>query len=553
MATYSEVHQAGKRIDHTPSTAISAGTIVVVNVSSGVNRVKGVATSDIAANEAGSLDAEYGRIYKCTFTPGSNVADGQDVFVEPDGDLALTSNSGANPKFGQFVGAWTTTATTVLVRAMFALLVMLSIAGQAQAQRTICINGVCYPVVEPFQQASKSINLVPLNKEDVTELDKSQKQFASVGPTSDRFEQVVRATVRVTVSGVCGSGTIVGRDSAGRALILTNAHVAGTSKGRVVNVERWEANGQSERSTAAIISSGYGRGVSLDFALLRAADGFARDVVPIPLADRQPDASSMVTTFGCPRCEWPSLQVLKMNKAEGQILRWAPQAIGGRSGSGVVDYVDGIPRVVGLLTWGGGGEGLGQSTPFILAAMRGQLPKTIEALPAGVEEVAQRPGMLVRASWPEQPLGEDEQDDLIGTITDKPSQPVPPSQPKQPDAPIVAPSEPGSSNPSDPVTGPLNSPFRRSLIRAAEEAFKANEIKRLDLMRIRVASLSPKVLDRLELAIKEQAIAEGKHEVAIGPDGQVVANFDWSKLIPFIRELVPLVLQIIDLITSLTS
>ncbi len=58
------------------------------------------------------------------------------------------------------------------------------------------------------------------------------------------------------------------------------------------------------------------------------------------------------------------MQVLKLNRAEGQILTWKPEAIGGRSGSSVIDYTEAGPRVVGLLTWGGGGEGLGQSTPF---------------------------------------------------------------------------------------------------------------------------------------------------------------------------------------------
>jgi phage gpG-like protein len=40
-------------------------------------------------------------------------------------------------------------------------------------------------------------------------------------------------------SGVCGSGTVVGRTSEGNAIVLTNAHVAGTQRGRTVNVERW--------------------------------------------------------------------------------------------------------------------------------------------------------------------------------------------------------------------------------------------------------------------------------------------------------------------------
>ena len=114
--------------------------------------------------------------------------------------------------------------------------------------------------------------------------------------------------------------------------------------------------------------------MSVDFALLKCSEGFADDVTPIPLADRFPDTNVAVTNYGCPRCEWPSLQVLKVNRAEGQVLSWKPEAIGGRSGSSVIDHTDAGPRVVGRLTWAGGGEGLGQSTPFLLNAMRGQLP-----------------------------------------------------------------------------------------------------------------------------------------------------------------------------------
>ena len=77
-----------------------------------------------------------------------------------------------------------------------------------------------------------------------------------------------------------------------------------------------------------------------------------------------------------------------VNGKEGQILSWKPEAIGGRSGSSIIDYTDEGPRVVGLLTWAGGGEGLGQSTPFLLSAMRGKLPATLKGLPAGAREVS---------------------------------------------------------------------------------------------------------------------------------------------------------------------
>ena len=239
--------------------------------------------------------------------------------------------------------------------AMLAILTYL--ASTVSAQEVVCKDGQC-----------SIIQLVPLTEE--IQIDTSTIE-SSAASDEDRFTQVIRATVRVTISGVCGSGTVVGRDADGNAIVLTNAHVAGTQRGRTVNLERWNSDGSVERGRGAIISSGYGRGMSVDFALLKCNAEFAKDVRPIPLADRYPTKGAMVSTYGCPRCEWPSLQVLSLNRSEGQILTWKPEAIGGRSGSSVIDYTDVGPRVVGLLTWGGGGEGLGQSTPFLLQAMKG--------------------------------------------------------------------------------------------------------------------------------------------------------------------------------------
>ena len=306
------------------------------------------------------------------------------------------------------------------------LLVAVCMATLSFAQEKICINGVCQA-----GQVQSTIVLDPL-REDLKLVDQSPRATAD-GVAGDRFDQVVRATVRVTVSGVCGSGTVVGRTSEGNAIVLTNAHVAGTTRGRTVNVERWNPNGSSEKGTGTIIASGYGKGTSVDFALLKCNGSFAKDVEPIPLADRYPSNQSSVTTFGCPRCEWPSLQVLRLNRKEGQILSWKPEAIGGRSGSSLIDYTDEGPRVVGLLTWAGGGEGLGQSTPFLLSAMRGKLPATLDGLPAGAREVScqieesqeivQVPSTIYGEPM-QVPLGflatVEPQDDLIDSIVDRP-------------------------------------------------------------------------------------------------------------------------------------
>ena len=318
-------------------------------------------------------------------------------------------------------------------------LVAVCIATVTFAQETICIDGKCQA-----GQVQSTIYIDPL-REELTLVDQ-EPMATAVGIAGDRFDQVVRATVRVTVSGVCGSGTVVGRTSEGNAIVLTNAHVAGTTRGRTVNVERWNTNGTSEKGTGTIIASGYGRGTSVDFALLKCSAAFAKDVDPIPLADRYPSNQSSVTTFGCPRCEWPSLQVLRLNRKEGQILSWKPEAIGGRSGSSLIDYTDEGPRVVGLLTWAGGGEGLGQSTPFLLSAMRGKLPTTLEGLPSGTREVScqteevsddeqivQVPSTTLGEplQWPMGLLAQAQvQDDVIDSIVDRPKLKPAPQDPE---------------------------------------------------------------------------------------------------------------------------
>jgi hypothetical protein len=260
---------------------------------------------------------------------------------------------------------------------------VMAFCGTAMGQ--VCKTGLCKQTTNAQPAGAIISNSVGVAIELLQLPDEMLVDEPTQASDYDRLSAIQDATIRVTVSGVCGSGTIVGKTSAGNALILTNAHVAGTQRGRQVNVERWNQDGTSEKATAKIVSAGYGRGLSVDFAILEAASGFGANVVPIPLADRYPEGP--VETNGCPRCEWPSMQVLRMEKSNTQVLAWKPQAIGGRSGSSLIDFADEAPRVVGLLTWGSTGQGLGQSTPFLLQAMRGRLPAQLEALPTGIWEV----------------------------------------------------------------------------------------------------------------------------------------------------------------------
>ena len=84
--------------------------------------------------------------------------------------------------------------------------------------------------------------------------------------------------------------------------------------------------------------------------------------------------------------------------------------------------------------------------------------------------------------------------------------------------------------------------FRRSLIKAAEEARDAGEITRAELFKIRIASISRPALRQMQQAVVEQATHEGKI-VAGTPIGAV----NWENLLQFIKELLPIILEIIKM------
>lgn len=340
--TFCRSFQEGNRIDHTPSADVAAGTIIVRNVGSGQNRIKGVATSDLVANEPGSLDATYGRIYQCTFTPGADMVDMQDVFVEPDGDLVLTSNSGANPKFGQCVGAYLAAATQVLVRAMFVLLFML---GVAQAQQD-CTDGKCLPV-----EANAIIADTP--------------------------------HVRCMVGNSCGSGTICGTDENG-SYVLSNAHVWGTQLGKTVNIDA-VVGGVQKRTTGRLVLAGYSSTRMVDFAIALCPNLKSKRYMPLL---RTEPVGSPFSTTGSPRCVWP--QILKpfndpRNYGDG-LLTGSPDAIGGQSGSAIYNAAG---QQIALLTWSINGRCAGQKTSKLWQVATTRNVLLADVRPEGLKEMSE--------------------------------------------------------------------------------------------------------------------------------------------------------------------
>ena len=90
-------------------------------------------------------------------------------------------------------------------------------------------------------------------------------------------------------------------------------------------------------------------------------------------------------------------------------------------------------------------------------------------------------------------------------------------------------------------------PFHRSVIQSAIKASKAGEIRRTDVVRLRVAMMSPAFRQHAEDLAVMQMSASGSDNTPIGADGKVDrASIDWEKLLAFLEKLLPIILQLID-------
>lgn len=84
--------------------------------------------------------------------------------------------------------------------------------------------------------------------------------------------------------------------------------------------------------------------------------------------------------------------------------------------------------------------------------------------------------------------------------------------------------------------------FRKSLLAAAEQSYKAGEIDRSDVFRLRLATSLPRVLARLEADCCDEAASRGLASATA---------IDWQQLIPLLREMLPVILEIVKSVISL--
>lgn len=93
--------------------------------------------------------------------------------------------------------------------------------------------------------------------------------------------------------------------------------------------------------------------------------------------------------------------------------------------------------------------------------------------------------------------------------------------------------------------------FRKTIIQAATKAFGEGEITRKQLLKIRLGTLSPAVLTKIEDVAIMQMAASGEDLsgiVEVNSDGKINrASIDWNNLIDFVERLIPIILQIIQI------
>ena len=89
--------------------------------------------------------------------------------------------------------------------------------------------------------------------------------------------------------------------------------------------------------------------------------------------------------------------------------------------------------------------------------------------------------------------------------------------------------------------------FKAALQQAAEDACQAGEISRWELARVRLAiAFRPRALEDVQGCVIDEACRAGK----MAPQSAEAAEadgFDWAALLEFIKQLLPLILQIISI------
>lgn len=162
------------------------------------------------------------------------------------------------------------------------------------------------------------------------------------------LDDCYRATCRVEMGNGSGSGCVFHAD-AERFYILTNAHVAGTARGRNASVV-FTREGY-EGTIPAVVEYGQQGEHTPDVAVLSVMRSSMAGYEPpvIPLALRDPQAGDTVLSVGAARGAWATAWTGHVTTNDGDTIGFLPTPAPGRSGSALFDATG--SAIVGLVTW----------------------------------------------------------------------------------------------------------------------------------------------------------------------------------------------------------
>ena len=188
----------------------------------------------------------------------------------------------------------------------------------------------------------------------------------------DRLDRIYDATVRVSVSGGTGTGTIFKEDDK-FYYILTNAHVATANRvGLEFTKNHYPSPRYQGEVTFRVLRSG------VDVAVVRVAKsalpaGINLPVIPLASSDEVVKELFLVTS-GCQAGERPSIQNTITTRDTNNLIYYLPTSRPGRSGSALVSR-DG-KTIQGLVAWmtdqGPSSEGLAMKIDVIRPLIEGQ-------------------------------------------------------------------------------------------------------------------------------------------------------------------------------------
>ena len=225
----------------------------------------------------------------------------------------------------------------------------------------------------------------------------------SISIERDDFRRVHNATVRIRAynKGVLqwmGTGSVYKIED-GRLHILSNNHVCNGAD-KITAEFRVDGKNLGEFITRVDLCVEKN---NVDIGLISLAQGKTlKDVPFVPIVDRPLRVGDEAYWVGCDAGNTQNGQIARIVHTQDDLFFMNPKAIGGDSGSSVVQFDDnGDPVAVGLIAWVGGFEGewvaMAQPAKVILDVLAGgDLPDIGDVPPSGLESERLIQGLLER-------------------------------------------------------------------------------------------------------------------------------------------------------------